>query len=175
MGPGRLRGHTARNSERHEEGEHERDRQSYCTIDFPRFFWLRCSPVPYAHFDDLPYALSNFLSQSLLRKLSYCGAGSFSFADIPFFMLLSCATLARMVENGGNGAHGSRKPFREKRAAYLPDGYVLHHSETGAGRILRRPDGSEIGLFAEDEMDRAERAAFDDVEKRRRKKSDQGS
>jgi hypothetical protein len=68
--------------------------------------------------------------------------------------------------NGDANGHGS-SGFHQTRAPYLPDGYRLVPSEDGAGLLLCREDGSEVGSFEANKLEEAEKQAFEDLRSRR--------
>lgn len=67
----------------------------------------------------------------------------------------------------GDGSSG----FRQARAPYLPEGHRIVPSEDGAGLLLCREDGSEVGSFGANELEEAEKQAFEDLRSRRQNPS----
>lgn len=73
---------------------------------------------------------------------------------------------------GGNGAESSGSDIsnlRDRQTAYLPVGYELVPERDTKRLKLLRPDGSEVRSFDRAEIKEAERVAFEDVRKRRRR------
>lgn len=71
-------------------------------------------------------------------------------------------------DNGAYSSGSSLSNLRDRRAAYLPDGYELVPAGDEKRLRLLRPDDSEIRSFDKIEIKEAERAAFDDLRNRRR-------
>ena len=74
------------------------------------------------------------------------------------------------VGNGGASSRGSINNLRDRRAAYLPDGYELVPAGDEKRLRLLRPDGSEVRSFEKGEINEAERAALEDLRNKRHEK-----